>query len=115
MLAWSIDAGLVLAQPFGAGWPSDRLGLGFTFARVGSGDRGLDRDGLAYATATGPVRDYEAVLELSYAAELTPWWTVQPDLQIVFHPGGRVADPRRGDGATLRNAVVAGLRSKLRF
>ncbi len=120
LLAWSIDAGLVLTQPFGPGGPSDRLGLGFTFARIGSGARGLDRDGLAFATATGatatgPVRDYEAVLELSYAADLTPWWTVQPDLQIVFRPGGRIADPRRGDGAALRNAVVAGLRSKLRF
>jgi porin len=34
--------------------------------------------------------DYEAVIEASYKAQLTAWWTLEPSLQRVFHPGGRV-------------------------
>ena len=34
--------------------------------------------------------DYEVVLEMSYKAQMTAWWTVQPSLQRVLHPGGRV-------------------------
>jgi hypothetical protein len=34
--------------------------------------------------------DYEAVIELSYRAQLTAWWTLQPSVQRVFHPGGHV-------------------------
>lgn len=34
--------------------------------------------------------DYEGVIELSYKAQMTAWWTIQPSVQRVFHPGGRV-------------------------
>jgi porin len=34
--------------------------------------------------------DYEAVIEASYKAQLTAWWTLQPSVQRVIHPGGRV-------------------------
>jgi porin len=38
--------------------------------------------------AAGVPVDYEAVLEVSYRAQLTAWWTLQPDFQYVIHPGG---------------------------
>jgi porin len=28
------------------------------------------------------------VLEVSYRAQITAWWTLQPDFQYVMHPGG---------------------------
>ena len=34
--------------------------------------------------------DYEFVLEMSYKAQCTAWWTLQTSVQRVFHPGGRV-------------------------
>jgi porin len=34
------------------------------------------------------IYDYEAVIEVSYRAQLTAWWTLQPDFQYVMHPGG---------------------------
>jgi len=37
---------------------------------------------------TFSVADYEGVLEVSYRAQLTAWWTLQPDFQWVMHPGG---------------------------
>jgi porin len=41
-----------------------------------------------------------------------PGWTLQPNVQYVFHPGGRIADPADPTGRTpIRNALVVGLRS----
>jgi len=48
-------------------------------------------------------------------ARIASWWTVQPDLQIIFHPGGTVANPRSAMGAVVRDAVVLGLRTTLKF
>ena len=54
------------------------------------------------------------VFELGYAAQIAPWWTVQPDLQYIVHPGGDVIDPRDPTGA-VKDAVLAGVRSTIRF
>jgi carbohydrate-selective porin OprB len=37
--------------------------------------------------------DYEDVVEASYRAQLTAWWTLQGSYQHVFHPGGSSARP----------------------
>jgi len=55
------------------------------------------------------------VLELTYQAQIAPWWTVQPDLQVIFHPGGTVANPRSASGAVVRDAVIVGLRTTIKF
>ena len=52
--------------------------------------------------------DYEAVIEASYKAQLTAWWTLQPSVQRVFHPGGRVQ-------ADIRDPWVFILQTTLRF
>jgi porin len=52
--------------------------------------------------------DYEAVIEASYKAQLTAWWTLQPSVQRVFHPGGRVL-------ADIPDAWVFILQTTLRF
>jgi porin len=35
--------------------------------------------------------DYEAVVELSYKAQLTAWWTLHTSVQRPIHPGGSAA------------------------
>ena len=50
--------------------------------------------------------DSENVLELTYRAQLTPWWTLQPDFQLILTPGGE---------SKSENAVVLGLRTSLLF
>jgi hypothetical protein len=40
-----------------------------------------------------PQRDYELSLEFSYAAAILPGLTVQPILQVIFHPGARTRAP----------------------
>lgn len=47
---------------------------------------------------------HELVVEAVYNAVLTPWLSVQPDLQYVVNPGG---------DAQLDDAVVVGLRVKI--
>ena len=53
------------------------------------------------------------MLEISYQAQVASWWIIQPDLQWVIHPGGRVlnlSDPRANLG---EGAVVLGLRTAI--
>jgi porin len=54
------------------------------------------------------IADYEAVIELSYKAQLTAWWTLQPSIQRVFHPGGRIL-------ADIPDAWAFVLQTTLRF
>jgi porin len=60
--------------------------------------------------------DYEAVVEVTYQAAVTPWLSVQSFMQYIIHPGGNVPQP---DGTAptepLRNATVIGLRTSVVF
>jgi porin len=52
------------------------------------------------------VPDYEAVIELTYRAQVTRWLALQPDVQWVIHPGGSTA---------IDNALVLSLRASVAF
>ena len=69
-----LGAGLVMAGPF-ASRADDSLGLAIASAQIGGPSRRLQ--GL-------PNR--ETTFELTYGAALTPWLTLQPDLQYISHP-----------------------------
>jgi porin len=94
-----------------AGREADVLTVGFAYANVGSGYAAIDRDNNV------PVRDYESLVELNYLVTLAPWWTVQPDLQYIIHPGlgGANPLPTAKANATIPNATVLGLRSTITF
>ena len=64
--------------------------------------------------STTDTRSNETVFEVSYAAQIAPWWTVQPDFQYITHPGGNVEDPAN-PGTPVRDAAVIGVRSVLKF
>jgi porin len=108
-----LDAGLTLKAPF-RGRDSDTVGLGVGIARISDTASKLDSDTAGYTGTATPVRRHETVLELSYQAQIAPWWQVQPDLQYVFNPGGGVTDPLRL-GRKLGDAVVLGLRTSVTF
>jgi porin len=93
----------------------DVLGVGVAYGRIGYARR-LDRDQILFTGTDRPIRDYEAVLELTYQARISPWWNLQPDLQLIAHPGGRVAPPLPASQArAIPNALVLGLRSSIIF
>jgi porin len=99
--------GLVLGRP------DDTLTLGVAYVKISHDAVALDQD---FLTINGPpyaVRDKEILLEASYAAQIAPWWTVQPDVQYIWHPSGgqNPDDPT----LTLGHAFYAGVRSTIKF
>lgn len=91
------------------GRESDLVGIGLSYERVGAGRRGFGADVGAFTGAILPLPDFESAVELSYQAQIAPWWIVQPDLQIILHPGARLT------ATTQDNAVVLGLRTGISF
>jgi porin len=114
LFSLEVDAGFTFKGVF----PSrelDVLGVGTSYGRIGYARR-LDRDQILFTGIEHPARDYEAVLEITYEARIAPWWLLQPDLQLVFHPGGHTAPPGSSPGAgPIPNALVLGLRSGITF
>jgi porin len=102
------DAGVVFTG-FVASRPSDVFGVAFAYSGISDDASGFDRDAGSLV-----VRDYEAVLEISYTAEIVPGVTLQPDFQYFWHPGGRVPDPADPDDA-VENAAVIGVRSTVNY
>jgi porin len=109
-----VDAGLTFKGLF-PNRELDILGVGASYARIDYARR-LDRDEILFTGVQRPVRDYESVLEITYAARIAPWLLLQPDLQLVFHPGGLTSAPLPAPiGQPIPNALVIGLRSGITF
>lgn len=109
LISYYVDGGVGIKAPF-AGRPNDTLTFGVAYAKISRDAVSADLD-----AASPVVRDHEVVFEVSYAAQLAPWWTLQPDLQYIVHPGGNVANPNDPAGAAIKNAFVAGVRSTIKF
>ena len=90
------------------GRSADALAIGFAYTGISSEAHGLDID------LDQPVaRNYEALIEICYTYQINPGWTVQPDFQYFFQPGGNVPDAD-GNGA-VENAAVLGARTTISF
>jgi porin len=82
------------------GRDADQLGVAFAYAQLSDGARSsLLEEGSSPIGA-------EMVLEVTYLAQITPWLTIQPDLQYVINPGG---------ATNLGNALVVGGRLAVVF
>lgn len=114
-ISLEVDAGLTFKGPF----PQrelDLFGVAASYGRIGNAARRLDRDQTLFTGTGGVRRDYETVLEITYQAYVSPWWFLQPDLQLIFHPGGHIAAPLPAPAtAPIPNALVLGLRSSITF
>jgi porin len=97
------DGGIVFAGLI-PGRPADSFGASVLHARFSEGFRAHERD-LIYYGGSGPIRDHETNLELTYVATIVPGWTVQPTAQWIFHPAGLGG----------RDATVVGIRSIWRY
>jgi len=96
------------------GRPDDVLTLGVAYEKISGDAAALDQDTLAFNGPPYPIRDEEVVFEASYAAQIAPWWTLQPDLQYIIHPGGKVPNPDNPN-VTVGDAFIAGIRSTIKF
>jgi len=115
LISLYVDGGFQLSS-FSASRPDDKLGIAATFARISDGARQYDRDVQLYTGIATPIRDYEAIIEISYAAQLSATVVVQPLFEYVMHPGGGGGDPRDPTAKhRIRDAVVFGVRTTSTF
>jgi porin len=114
LFSLEVDAGLSFQGLF-QNRELDVLGVAVALGRIGYA-RQLDRDRVLFTGIERPIRDYESVLEFTYQARMAPWWLLQPDLQVIFHPGAYIAAPLPAPmGQPIPNALVIGLRSGITF
>ena len=114
LISLEIDAGLTFKGLF-PNRDLDVLGIGASYGRIGYARR-LDQDQVLFTGIERPIRDYESVLEITYEARIAPWWLLQPDLQLVFHPGGFIPAPLPApQGQPIPNALIIGIRSGITF
>jgi len=113
LINFYIDGGVTFAGMIPSR-PDDKFGATFIYANVSDRARALDRDTILFTGMPQPVRDFELTLEFTYQAQIRPGWTLQPDIQYVFHPGGRVPDPNF-PAAALKDAAIFGLRTTIAY
>lgn len=109
----SVNGGVTLKAPL-PGRDEDTLGLGFGVARVSSAVLGLAQDTGSFGGAWVPRRGAESFAELTYQAQVAPWWQVQPDVQYRWLPGGGTVNPSQ-PSKRLSNEFILGLRSTITF
>jgi porin len=113
-ISFNFDTGLTFKGPI-ASRLDDMVSVGLAFGRVSPQAAGRELDLVAVTGRPMPIRDHEAI-ELTYLAQLTPNWSLQPDVQYIIHPGAHAPDPL--DPSVLSpipNALVVGMRTYLKF
>lgn len=115
LISLYVDGGFLLTG-FSDARPDDRIGIAMTYAKISNAARQADRDVFALTGVPVPVRDYEAVFEATYGAQIQPNWLVQPVFQYVFHPGGGIGDPLDPTQThRIKDAAVFGFRSTITY
>jgi len=107
-----IEAGMNWMAPF-EGRDSDIFGFGVSYLAISPATRRYGNDLILYTGSGSPYASNETVIEVTYLAQVTPWWTLQPDLQYVVNPGAGV--PAGGSIKALKNAFVGGVRATITF
>ena len=98
------------------GRPDDVAGVSAGYVRISNSARGFDLDDALLNTGNfAAIRSSEAVIEATYQAQIVPGFTVQPDVQYVFRPGGTQVNPRSAVGAIEKDAAVIGVRATIRY
>jgi porin len=101
------DGGLTFSGMI-PGRPDDAFAIGFAYTGISDQVHGFDVD------LGEPIdRDYEALLEICYTVQVANGWTLQPDFQYIWQPGGNV--PNESGNAAVANAAVVGIRTSIGF
>ncbi|MGI8570700.1 MAG: carbohydrate porin [Methylocella sp.] len=95
--------------------PNDSFGLAASFSQLSPGLRELDLEKAFFEKTALPLRNYELVVEFTYQAQIVARWTIQPDFQYIFHPGGGVVDPLNPFVGRIPDAAVFALRTAISF
>ncbi len=112
LIAYYVDGGFNVLGTL-PGRDDDIAGIAFAYGAISNDLQALDRD-LALAGSARPIHDNEIMIELTYQLSLAPWWSIQPDLQYVIHPGGQIANPQNSR-RTLGDEAIVGVRTTVTF
>lgn len=116
LISFSVNAGVTFKAPL-PDRENDTLGLGFGLAKIGNAQRAFDADFAAMQCTRGnvcPIQSTETFLELTYQAQIAPWWQLQPDFQYVFNTGAGIQNPAN-PGKRIGDEAIFGLRSTVTF
>lgn len=115
LISFYLDGGFNFSG-FSSSRPDDKFGVAMTYARISKAARAADRDEFVYTGLPVSVRDYEAIFEMTYVAQVRDNWTIQPVFQYVIHPGGGAADPYDPTQTKrIKDAAVFGLRTTITY
>jgi len=101
LIDWYFDGGITFTGMF-RNRPGDALAIGFAYTNISDKVSAFDVD-----FGEPVVRNYEALIEICYTFEVKPGWSIQPDFQYIFQPGGNVAGQK--------DATVVGARTSITF
>ena len=82
--------------------PNDAFAIGFAYTNISNQVTAFDVD-----FGEPVARNYEALIEICYTFQVNPGWSIQPDFQYIFQPGGNVAG--------VKDAAVVGARTSISF
>lgn len=115
LISTYVDGGFPFTG-FSETYPDDRFGIAAIYARISDAARALDRDTQIFTGTPYPIRDYEAILEITYQHVVNPNFTMQPMFQYITHPGGGAVDPNDPTQThRIKDSVVFGLRTILSY
>jgi porin len=105
-----IDGGIVFAGL--VPWrPDDVLSFGAAYAHISHEARAPDAEAVAFNGA-GVIRDFEAMFEVNYQAQILPGLQIDLDVQRFVHPGGDIAGP---NGSAITDATVVILHTSIKY
>jgi porin len=107
-----IAAGLNWIGPFDSG-EKNILGIAVAYLGISPERRRFSREVVNFTGQGSPYLSNETVIEATWQIPLTPWWMLQPDLQLVVNPGAGL--PLPGGTKPLNRAVIGGLRTTITF
>jgi porin len=108
----SFEAGVNWMGPF-ASRDSDVFGIGVSYLGISPATRRFGNDVVAFTGSGSPYASNETVVEATYQYQVAPWWTLQPDLQVVINPGAGIASSV--SHTPLKNDIIGGVRATVVF
>jgi porin len=107
-----VEAGMNWMGPF-EGRDNDIFGIAASYLGISPVARRFGNDVVLFTGSGSGYFSNETVVEATYLCQVTPWLTLQPDLQIIVNPGAGI--PTGSSSRPLKNAVITGVRATIVF
>ncbi|MEM7192314.1 MAG: carbohydrate porin [Pseudomonadota bacterium] len=112
-IAFYVDTGFGITAPI-ASRPDDVLVFGYAYSDISSDISGLNRRDRRAGMDT-PIASGESAFELLYVAQITPWWSIQPDMQYIIRPGAGLEAKPGNPNEALDDSFIVGVRTEVSF